>query len=330
MYPEPRHLAPWAPKSSWDGWFAIALFPHGSKIQWLKAHFYRNVRGQGHPLAAVEGFGKTSELMLAWAGSEQQTIIRQEIDATEMTVTQDPLSLRQGDRFVLEGAAPNYRMELNTGAEGPSAVFNVTAGWPVWLARYGRFLFYLGQHSAMEVELNDGGEQKNLAGFGTLEHVCGASLPFNITRLLPCHWHWDLFCFHTPNSPLDSGTGLSLGRNGRTLVRKGAWLRLPGYGTRLMKGLTVHYRELAVTKDPQGRDLVVPVCWSATMKNRDGVFRYVATASTPTAPLIPGGGMLGFEFEGEWTPKEGRAKTLSGTGFCEYGDFAGQLLKLAG
>ncbi|MHB8896474.1 MAG: hypothetical protein ACYC99_15025, partial [Candidatus Geothermincolia bacterium] len=61
---------------------------------------------------------------------------------------------------------------------------------------------------------------------------------------------------------------------------------------------------------------------------RSGTFRYTAKAATPVAKVIPGGGMLGFDFEGRWTSAGSRPAMLSGYGFNEYGDFSRGLLRL--
>jgi len=91
-----------------------------------------------------------------------------------------------------------------------------------------------------------------------------------------------------------------------------------------MRGLRVRYLEVDDHPAHDGR-VLAPTRWEGEMRSRRGVFRYTARASTPVAALVPGGGMLGFEFDGEWSARDGGSAVWSGVGFCEYGDFPGNL-----
>lgn len=75
---------------------------------------------------------------------------------------------------------------------------------------------------------------------------------------------------------------------------------------------------------------MTPLRWEGTLRSRDGIFRYRASAATPVAGNIPGGGMLGFDFEGDWRRPGYASSRWQGTGFTEYGDFSGRLVNLAG
>ena len=330
MDPEPRHLAPWAPRTSWDGWFAIAIFPPGSEIRWLKAHFYRRAGGGGRTsLAAIEGLDKSSETLLAWGKADGTSAFHRAVDPAALKASQVPLRVELADRFLLKGNSPNYEMRVNLPEDGAGVTFHADAGWPIWWARVGRALHYVGQHSQMRIELAAPDGKKTLEGFGALEHACGISLPLDVAKLAVPHWHWDVLAFHSPGSPYDSAAGLSIGRKGTTRWRVKAAARLPGYGAGAMRGLSIRYLEMGSAKDPEGNDVAIPLRWEGSMRNRLGTFRYEAAASTPMAPLVPAGGFLGFDFEGEWTPASGQTRTWGGTGFTEYGDRAGHLLRLA-
>ena len=238
MYPQPRHMMPWAPRTAWDGWLAIAIFPPESAIRWIKAHFYRPAFAHGKtPLAAVEGFGETAETLLAWATGESVATYRREVETVNFTATDAPMALDLPGRFRLAGDAPEYAFNVAFPDEGVSATFDVRTGFPIWWTRVGRFLHYLGQHSEMAVTLNAGGEPTVQSGTGTLEHVMGAALPFDFTRaLFSLHFHWDVLCFHTPDSPLDSAAGLALMRRGAHAAASEGGDAVPRAGGALLEG----------------------------------------------------------------------------------------------
>jgi len=330
---KPEHLVPWAPRASWDGWFAIAIFPQGSGIRWLKAHLYRCVCKPGRkPLAAVEGFGDRSEMLITWGTERTVEVHSFEVDAEGIEALSSPLRIELRDRFLLEGDAPSYTLFFKLPDEKTEARFTFEAGWPIWWSRWGKILNYVGQHSHVRAALThrgDPGMKAEQEGFGVMEHVCGISLPFDFTRVLPLHFHWDVLAFHTPGSPFDSAAGLSIGRKGENLIELRAAAQLPGQSPQAMRGLRPCYLEVTRETDEEGRERMIPVRWEGILGNRSGRFHYEARASTPVAPILPGGGFLGFEFEGEWRPSNagGQApmdagrETWKGTGFSEYGDF---------
>lgn len=321
----PRHLIPWTPRTSWDGWFAIAIFPAGSEIRWLKAHFYYWARGKGrYPLAAVEGFGDSSEMMIAWATAESVEVLSSGVGGEAVESSESPLWVRMDDLFLLEGAAPRYGAKYSLPDARAEATFSFEAGWPLWWSRFGRLLTYAGQHSSVAVDLECERLESHLEGFGVLEHVTGASVPFDFTRSLGLGYHWDVLAFHTPGSPFDSAAGLSIIRRGKTVVRLKAAASLPGGRPEAMYGLSVRYLEQGRGAGSGGEKIAVPLRWEGVMRNRAGTFSYTATATTPVAAVIPGGGMLGFEFDGEWVSRAAPVERFSGTGFTEYGDFSGR------
>jgi len=328
---EPKHLVPWVPRASWDGWFGIGIFPPGAPLRWVKAHFFHRACAPGkHPLAAVEGLDAESELALVWATPDEVVQLRGETGSERPVSSPSPFRVSMEDRFLLEGAAPRYSLAVKLAEHQAEARFAFETGWPIWWSRWGRLLAYAGQHAAAHLSLTHLGREQSLQGFGVLEHVCGISLPFDFTRRLPLHYHWDVLAFHTPGSPFDSAAGLSLGRQGQTLFPLRAAARLPGRSAEAMQGLVVRYLETSRTEGPAGEARMLPLRWEGTLRSRAGTFRYWAAAATPVVGNIPGGGMLGFDFEGEWSRPGSGTRRWQGTGFTEYGDFSGRLVNLAG
>jgi hypothetical protein len=320
------HLVPWVPRSSWDGWFAIAIFPESNEVRWLKAHFFhQSCRPGFKPLAAVEGFGPRSEALITWGTTEESRVQMQEVDTDGLKSSLYPTRVELEGHFLLEGTSPRYTMAFKLPEHDAEASFDFETGWPIWWSRWGRVLNYVGQHSRVRVTLDSKGTKREMDGFGVMEHVCGISMPFDFTRFLPFHYHWDVLAFGSPDSPFDSSAGLSIGRNGNTVIRLRSAAKLPRRAPEAMRGLSVRYLEARGGSSADGEDIAVPVRWEGSTDGRDGRLSYEASASTPLAGIIPGGGMLGFTFEGEWKPASGSSSGLTGTGFTEYGDFSGGL-----
>lgn len=327
---KPEHLVPWVPRSSWDGWFAISIFPPGSPVRWLKAHlFHRACKPGNHPLAAIEGLDEKSEMLITWATGEEVRVLQHEVDAQTLTGCSSPLRVALDGRFLLEGTAPHYTMTFDLPEDRTTVRFDFEAGWPIWWSRWGRLLHYVGQHSAVKVKLDQPGQIIETEGLGVMEHVCGISLPFDFTRMLPLHYHWDVLSFNTPGSPLDSAAGLSIGRKGQTLIKLRSAARFPGRPSEAMQGLSVRYIEVSRARGVDGKDFMVPVKWEGTLRSSRGSFVYTARALTPVAEIIPAGGMLGFDFQGQWEAPGEPPISWEGTGFTEYGDFSGRLVNLA-
>ena len=62
-----------------------------------------------------------------------------------------------------------------------------------------------------------------------------------------------------------------------------------------------------------------PSRWQGELEGHLGRVEYTAVASTPVAEVTPGGGFLGFEFQGRHTPPAGPSRELAGRGFAECG-----------
>lgn len=326
----PEHLVPWVPRASWDGWFAIAIFPPASPVRWLKAHlFHRACRPGWHPLAAVEALDENSETLVTWATTDSFEVYQEELESPDIRWSAFPLEVMLEGRFLLRGRTPSYTMTFNLPDAATEARFSFEAGWPIWWSRWGRLLTYAGQHSTVRVELSCHGAQREMEGFGVMEHVCGISLPFDFTRFLPFHYHWDVLAFHQESAPHSSAAGLSIGRMGETLLKLRSVASLPGHPREAASGLTVRLLETGRGRGSDGTDFLVPRRWEGTVRGRGSEFTYEAHASTPVADIIPGGGMLGFDFQGEWHSPGIGIESWGGTGFTEYGDFSGELVSLA-
>jgi hypothetical protein len=269
-------------------------------------------------------------MLVAWADADRVEVLQPELEPGMPEADLAPLRVERKGRFRLAGAAPRYSMDFSLpGEERVEARFAFENGWPIWWSRWGRLLSYAGQHASVRAELSGVESEEGMNGLGVMEHVYGISLPFNFTRVLPFHYHWDVLAFHSPESPTDSAAGLSIGRGGETLLQLRSAAQLPGRSVEAMQGLRVRYLETDVLRDGNGNAKMVPVRWEGVLRSPGGLFRYEAQAATPPAGIIPGGGMLGFYFAGTWTSARGGREQWEGTGFCEYGDFSGTLAALA-
>ncbi len=323
--PGAAHLVP-RRGATWDGWFAIAIFPAGSPLRWAKGHFFRGGGPGGwQPLSAVESLVE-SEVMLAWASGDEVEMASCKVDAGPLEASAESLRVSLPGRFALTGSRPRYNMSFSLPESRSGASFDFQAAWPVWWARQGHFLSYVGQHSSVRLTLWQGEEEATHTGFGVIEHVSGTSLPFDFTRRFPFGYHWDVLAFHTPGNRAESAAGLSISLKGQPFLRMKAAARLPGHHEVPMRGLSVRYLEFSTGIGADGREFVIPASWEGVMNDRRGEFRYVARAATPVAAVLPSGGFLGFEFEGAYHHPYRGSSSWSGTGFTEYADFSGRLL----
>jgi len=321
---ENSHLLPFAPPAAWDGWFAIAIPARGSGLRWCKAHFYNlSARTGAYPFSLLEALGKRTEVMIAWADENEVHVHDVGVDGGALACFSSPLAIAYEDNFLFEGGAGRYEMSFALPGKRRTANFRFEAGWPIWWSRFGRMLQYVGLHSRVSMELADEGLLRPLDCFGVMEHVTGAAAPFDISRA-PVSYHWDVLAFDGATSPFDSAAGLSIGFGGGTAIPLKAAACLPGSHPAGMRGLWVTYREVTEGEDAEGNPIMVPVRWEGVMRSRKGTLRYQAKAATPAACILPGGAMLGFDFECAWR-SAGAVKTFTGTGFTEYGDFTGRL-----
>lgn len=328
LKPSLGDLVSFKPHSSWDGWFAIAIFPQGNELLWLKAHlFMRSCGKRMHPVASFEGMDRHSELMISYAGTEALHVETRQIDTETLFSNETPFKVELGGIFKFQGAEDKYSMHFKMPGTGTVARFDFIPGWPVWWSKWGSLLHYIGQHSQVSASVQGKDINAGLKGFGVVEHVCGFSLPFDITKVMPVNYHWDVLAFHTPDAPFDSAAGLLLGYKSKVFIGLRSAAKFPGKSVKAMKGLHVTYLEIAEDDDGNGKKISRPLRWQGKMESKEGVFNYIARSSTPLAKIIPGGGMQGFIFEGELKTKTGASRNFTGTGFSEYGNFAGTPIK---
>jgi len=311
-------------KPAWTAWFGIAIFPPGSPLRWAKVHLFKWKGGSGYPLAALEGFEDRTEAMLAVGWTDRVEYFKAFVPGGDLRVTGSQITF--GDIFQLNKTdARTCRMAVRVPGEDARAVFTFEPGWPVRWAQGGPVISYTGFHSRVSVVLNVEGEEFQLDGFGVLERVSGTKLPFDFLSILPGSFHWDVVVFE--DDTLDSSAGLYLGTGGRSLLGFKGRAKLPGGKPVPMRRGIVKYIEMREEPLPGGDSVAFPLVWCSDMRAPHQRLTYTATACTPAAGLVPGGAMMGFDFEGE-AERRGRSTAVKGWGFTEYGDFTGKLLGL--
>jgi len=321
----PNDLVPWSPRAGWDGFFAIAILDDPSAPKWVKAHLFLRSCPEGRfPFSMIEGLER-SEIMIACGYRDRVEIFRHGIDSSMLEWQSDPLWVELPDRFVFSGKAPEYGMSFLCGEKKVEAHFHFEADWPIWWSDWGKRLHYIGQHGSVTVDLHNNGGRSEASGLGVIEHVCGGASRFNFTKALPIHYHWDVLKIDGKDEPISSAAGLSIGVGGKTRIRLRAGMRIFGGKPVPADGLRIEYLDLSVGES----QIAIADRWEGLMKSREGNLRYEARRTTPVAELIPGGGMMGFDFTGVFKTRGAPAVPVSGSGFSEYGDFSGALLGLA-
>jgi hypothetical protein len=136
---------------------------------------------------------------------------------------------------------------------------------------------------------------KTRDAFGVIEHAWGGETRLDVAALAPKRWQWDVL--HIGSSPGD---------------RFCAGLALHGFGAhgvaRLEDGRgTTRVNRLRIEAKEPGKT------WSGALVTRSGTLRYDARAVTPVLPEVPGGGFVGFVWDGTL-----RGERVSGAGFSEF------------
>jgi hypothetical protein len=144
-------------------------------------------------------------------------------------------------------------------------------------------------------------------GTGLVEHAWGADSPLDIARIPPRKWHWDVLRFADGSACAGLSLDLVAGLWG---VRGGGRVAGEAWSDRAFANI-----EVIEKRSDTAANRAAPNRWRGTLRIAGGVLRYEARASTPVAAMVPDGGFLGFDFEGEW-----KGRVLNGTGFCEYRD----------
>jgi hypothetical protein len=132
--------------------------------------------------------------------------------------------------------------------------------------------------------------------FGVLEHAWGGETRVDVAALAPRRWQWDVVHLgsHVVGDRFFAGLALhGFGAHGTARIEDGG-------------GLSRVNRLRIEMKEPGKK-------WSGVLVTRSGTLRYDARAATPVLPEVPGGGFLGFTWDGTL-----RGERVSGAGFSEF------------
>lgn len=284
-----RHLASRCPPTAWEAYLLIAIFPAGARLRWCKVHvFVGRARPGRHALSALEALDGPGETLVLVADEARVQRWHHAVDAASCTRSASSWSVR-APGLAWDGF-PASRLTLDT----PRVTVEATVRDVGWWTRVPRVLSYFTGFGPLTWTDAEG----TLQGLGLVEHAWGTDVPFDIGRLAPPRWQWDV---------LSMGDGCALG----ALTIGGVGLRTMGRAA-LDEPFTTGWR---VRIRPTARDKGLLSGWSGTLMTRAGTLRYEARATTPLAPVVPGGGFVGTMWEGTWN---GRA--VAGTGFTELRD----------
>ena len=275
------HLARRSPPAAWEAYFLIGVFPAESSLRWWKVQLYSGAAR--HSLAAIEGMDRSPQRLIVAASKEE--VFRDERQVA-FSAADDGWDVRAGDLHW--SGYPNSTLTsmvplLDARVEAHDAF--------AWIS-LSRALSYWTAFGSLTVE----SEWDSAEGAALVEHAWGADSRVDVSRFGPRRWQWDVLRFD------DGSTCAGLSVYGMPAARSGG--RAPGAD--FSTGLGLRVRVMA--RDGDG----IPSRWQGRLHLRSGTVKYEARASTPVAREVPGGGFLGFEFEGSHA---GRAVT--GTGFTE-------------
>jgi hypothetical protein len=248
-------------RADWDARFFIAIFPDG---QWCKVHAFSGGKSlEKHCLSALEGLD----------GPPQDLALVGDVDRVD----------RRSERVQFDGSAVRAR--------GIEASIDAREHFH-WI-RVPRVLTYHSAFGAARVTI-DG---RTRDAFGVLEHAFGAETRFDVAKLAPRRWRWDV---------------LSLG--GAHDDRFFAGLSIHGRGfhgvARVEKNAPLdRVSALRVNENDESQNEK----WSGVMRTKRGVLRYDARAATPVSPEVDGGGFVGFTWSGSLDDV-----FVSGSGFGEF------------
>ena len=302
---------PRMPRSHWEGWFLIAIGDGAGEVRWTKTTIFRARRQT--PLAAVEGLTAEGQVETLVGFADHIVTAVTPFKPEELDAQRGEFALALGDALRLRARGDTVQADLR------GVGLSVTArAWPVdrlgWAA-LPPALHYFGMHGPVEATVDAGGRRSELRGLGVVEHAWGASLPFNVARLVPGRWHWDVLRFGgEPDESPASAAGL--------------WLTLPGAGMCGVRGfarfpggpfLTGRPKAIAYLHEEATDGRRFPTRWRACIATPAGRLDYEAQSTTPLSPSAPGGGFFGFAFTGTFHPTSGSPRDVRGTGFTECG-----------
>ena len=257
----------------------IGVFPAESSVRWCKVQLYSGCAR--HSLAAVEGMDREPQRLIVAASKDEVFHDEQPIG---FTASDDGFEIGAGDLHWRGFPSSTLQSDLVTAtvdARDPFSWVSIPRALTYWTA-FGRGSFETPIGSA--------------DGAALIEHAWGASSRVEVGHLSPRRWQWDVLRF----SDGSACAGLSI--YGQPAMRSGG--RAPEAPFSSGLGLRVSVDE----RDSDG----FPTRWRGRLHLHSGSVSYEARAETPIARVIPGGGFVGFGFEGSHA---GRA--VAGTGFTE-------------
>ncbi len=316
-----------APPADWEAYFLIAIFDPelagatgeggassassgGDEPRWAKLQLFSGGRrGRGWCLSAAEGMnGDGVELLLLGHAGQVESHRRALGPASAGGLRRATSGWDVATRNVRwTGTSPELVLTLDE----PRVVARTVTPQVVRWAALGKTLTY---SSALgSVDWN------GRRGVALVEHAFGAESPIALSALVPRRWHWDVLVTGEGRA----AAGLALGEGRRCLAVPAGGGLLDEGPLQRGRGLLLHRVDWSNTQEAQGPSRC-PERWEATLRLARGSLSYVARRSTPVARVMPHGGFLGFDWEGEWRERgtlgasAGRGRPLSGRGFTEY------------
>lgn len=301
---------PQIPRAKWDGWFVIGIFPQESEINFLKIQIYHaKLHKNEHSLASVEGMQDSEAVFMA--GTKKMNFVHSaRFSSNDFFSTQNPFSVCASDFKITRGNA-----EVKSKEASCELGFSMNYRLP-WLT-LSKILTYVGYHGCMDAEVTIDGKKIKAKGLGILEHAYGWALKWvNPRAFLRGFWHWDVLSFwQNDGAQLEDGAAaLCLSPFGGKNFPLRGFGKFPREESQNLNGLAVEYIE--TNKSSSG--LLYPKCWHGTVKSKDGTLHYEAHASNEPISGIPGGGFMGFQYEGQYKKRGGASTHLSGSGFTEF------------
>lgn len=297
-------------RAKWDGWFVIGIFPPESEINFLKIQIYHaKVHKNEHSLASVEGMQDSEAVFMA--GTKKKNFIhRMRFSSNDFFSKEDPFSVMAGDFKITLGTA-------EVKGNGISCELGYSMNYRLPWLMLNRILTYVGYHGCMDAEVTLDGKKIQAKGLGILEHAFGWALKWiNPRAFLRGYWHWDVLSFYeNDGAQLEDGiAALCLSPFGGKNIPLRGYGKFPREDAKNLNGLVVEYLET----DKSSSGLLYPKRWRGTVKGKNETLTYESRASNEPVSGIPGGGFMGFSYEGECKKRNGASTLLSGSGFTEF------------
>jgi hypothetical protein len=269
----------------------IGIFPRESEVRWCKVQLFSGGRDPSrHCLSAVEGMDGDGQVLVLRA-------TRERVERHEVRFPRGGLTAASSGWSVTAPGVSWTGDWPDTVVQCDAATFEARASAGdvlTWIAMP-RVLTYWSAFG----EVQTGGQR----GVALVEHAWGMDIRLDVARWSPRTWQWDVLAFEGGGACAALTIDLAAGLLG---VRGGG--RIPG---ETFEKSALSRIEVDAWEEDAGRR--VPRRWRGQLRLGGAVLAYEAQRSTPVAPVVPGGGFVGFEFEARW-----KGKSLEGSGFTEY------------